>query len=118
MRFFLILLFMIALMAFTVNNPLIGKWETKPSEYGDVTGVVFKASNEFESYRNNTPYISGIYTVKGKVVEITDNGCGFEAGTYEFIFFANSDSLRFKAIDDGCERRKNAIESTILGRVK
>src|SRR6188474_567619 len=120
MRIYLITCIMMFLLAFTDTdpNPLIGKWETKPSDGGNITAVIFKDNNEFESYINSTAYINGTYTVKGKVISITDDRCGDITGTYEMIFFSHSDSLRFQAIDDECGRRKFAIENTILGRVK
>src|SRR4030095_6165539 len=121
MKSFLAISFMIVSMAFTGTdpNPLVGKWETKLSDGGNVTSVIFKDNNEFESYINTTPYINGTYTVKGKVISIIDDRCGDDiTGTYELIFFAHSDSLRFQAIEDDCGRRKFAIENTILGRVK
>ena len=120
MKCFLTISFIIISMAFTGTdpNPLIGKWETKPSDGGNVTAVMFKDNNQFESYKNNSPYINGSYTVKGKVLSITDDRCGDITGTYELIFFSNSDSLSFQAIEDDCGGRKFAIENTILGRVK
>ena len=118
MRIYLISFFVLAAMAFTVNNPIVGRWETKVSEKGNVTGVVFKSNYEFEGYVNKKPFVSGTYRIDGKVLSFVDNGCEAKRGTYELIFFSNSDSLTFKAIEDECLERKNGMERTILGRVK
>ena len=107
MRIYLISFFVLAAMAFTVNNPIVGRWETKVSEKGNVTGVVFKANYEFEGYVNKKPFVSGTYSVDGKVLSFVDNGCEGKRGTYELIFFSNSDSLKFKAIEDRMHGEKN-----------
>jgi len=117
MRIYLVSFFLVALSAFTGNNPIEGRWETKPSEKGNVTGVLFKANYEFEGYVNKKPFVSGKYSVDGDMLSFTDNGCEGKKGTYQLIFFSNSDSLRFKAIMDECVDRRNGMEKTILGRV-
>jgi len=117
MRIYLVSFFLLALSAFTSNNPIEGRWETKPSEKGNVTGVVFKANYEFEGYVNKKPFVSGKYSVEGNVLSFVDNGCEGKRGKYQLIFFSNSDSLRFKAIEDDCVDRRNGMERTILGRV-
>jgi hypothetical protein len=118
MKIYSIIILMISITAFGDPNPLLGKWETKPSDGGNIRGVIFKDNNIFESYFNSMPHTSGSYTVKGNVISIKDEKCDDITGSYELIFFANSDSLRFNAIEDDCGQRKFAIETTILGRVK
>ena len=51
------------LSAFIGENKLIGRWESKPSEKGNVTGVVFKDST-FEGYVNKKPFVSGAYKLE------------------------------------------------------
>ena len=99
------------------TSQLKGRWETKPSVNGNVTGVVFK-ENTFEGYVNKKPFTSGSYTFSDEIFTITDNGCQGMKGVYKMKFFSNSDSLRFQAISDSCTPRRNGMERTVLGRVK
>jgi hypothetical protein len=102
------------------NDPLTGRWETKPSEKGNVTGVVFKNDSILEGYVNKKPFTSGIYrfSAKDSVLSFTDNGCNGAEGIYKVLFYSNSDSLRFKAISDSCDERRNGMQRLIMGRVK
>ena len=118
MRIYLVSFFLLVFFSFTDSNPIEGRWETKPSEKANVTGVVFKSNYEFEGYVNKKPFVSGKYSVEGEVLSFVDNGCEGKRGKYRLIFFSNSDSLRFKAIEDECIERKEGMEKTILGRVK
>src|SRR6476620_8607514 len=56
------------------KNELIGRWESKPSEKGNVTGVVFKDST-FEGYVNKKPFVSGAYKLENDIFSFVDNGC-------------------------------------------
>lgn len=40
------------LLMVTTNDMLAGRWESRPSEKGNVTGVVFKNGNSMEGYVN------------------------------------------------------------------
>jgi hypothetical protein len=116
---FLFLVFALA-FASPEKNILTGRWETKVSEKGNVTGVVFKEDNKMEAYINKKPFVSGTYTFNSadSIISFVDNGCDGARATYKAILFSNSDSLRFKVVVDSCEQRKNGMERLVLGRVK
>lgn len=105
-------------LAFTAKDKLTGRWETKPSVKGNVTGIVFKSDNSFEGYVNKKPFVSGNYTLEDSVLSFVDNGCEGKKAVYKLIFFSNGDSLRFDPISDSCVQRKEGMTRTILGRVK
>ena len=102
------------------KNMLTGRWESKPSEKGNVTGVVFKAGNILEGYVNKKPFVSGTYNFNqpDSTLSFVDNGCNGARGIYKVLFFSNSDSLHFKVISDSCEDRKNGMLRLVMGRVK
>src|SRR5688500_2299069 len=100
------------------ENNLTGRWESKPSVKGNVTGIVFKPDSTFEGYVNKKPFVSGRYTFKDDVLTMVDNGCEGKPGTYRIIFFSGTDSLRFSPLSDSCEERKAGASRTVLGRVK
>ena len=115
----------ILVLAFTMfffpgTNLLTGRWETKVSEKGNVTGVVFKSDNKLEGYINKKPFVSGTYNFNpsDSTLSFVDNGCNGMKGTYKVMLYSNSDSLRFQAIDDSCEERKNGMLRLVMGRVK
>ena len=118
MKVLLITTAMIALFAYTTADRLTGRWETKPSINGNITGVVFKPDNSFEGYINKKPFTSGNYTLQDTIFTFTDNGCAGMQGVYAITFFSNGDSIRFKAISDSCVERMKGIERTVLGKVK
>jgi hypothetical protein len=99
---------------------LTGKWETRPSEKGNITSVVFKNDSVLEAYVNKKPFASGKYrfNVTDSIVSFTDNGCNGVEGIYKILFFSNSDSMRFKVISDSCIERSNGMQRLIMGRVK
>ena len=107
-----------AFISFAAIDHLIGSWETKPSLKGNITRVVFKADSSFDGFVNRKPFVTGKYTLENDILSFTDNGCDGSKGVYRIIFFSNSDSLRFEAIQDSCEQRRNGMIRTILGRVK
>lgn len=104
----------------TVNDPLTGRWETKPSAKGNVTGVVFKNDSVLEGYINKKPFTSGIYQFSNKdsILSFTDNGCNGVKAIYKVIFFSTGDSIRFKAITDSCAERSDGMQRLVMGRVK
>jgi hypothetical protein len=110
------------IFSFTIapNDMLSGRWETKPSEKGNVTGVVFKNDSILEGYVNKKPFTSGTYrfTAADSVLSFVDNGCNGVQAVYKVLFFNNSDSLRFKAISDSCDERRNGMQRLIMGKVK
>ena len=108
----------ITLFSFTSTGSILGKWETKPSEKGNVTRVIFKADNSFEAYINKKPFASGTYTVEDDVLSFIDNGCNGAKGVYKIIYFSNTDSMRFEHVTDTCTDRKNGMIRLILGRIK
>jgi len=106
------------LLAFAPKNKLVGRWETKPSSKGNVTGVVFNKDNTYEGYVNKKPFVSGNYSLSRNRITIEENGCNGVKAIYKLVFFSHQDSLRFEAISDSCTERKEGMERTILGRVK
>ena len=101
-----------------LKNKLEGRWESKPSVNGNVTGVVFKSDSTFEGYVNRKPFVTGKYTFEDDVFTFTDNGCNGAKGEYRVIFFSNEDSLKLQCISDSCEERKAGMTRLIMGRVK
>lgn len=99
------------------TNELTGRWETKPSEKGNITGVVFKTDSTYEGYINKKPFVSGKYVFRDGIISIKENGCDSK-GVYRIIFFSNGDSLRFEPVNDSCQERKEGMTRIILGRVK
>jgi len=108
----------LGLVVFTTGNELTGRWESKPSVKGNVTGVVFKSDSSFEGYVNKKPFTSGRYLFENGLFSFTDNGCEGKRGIYRVIFFHNGDSLRLEPVSDSCVQRKEGMSKLILGRVK
>ena len=108
------------IMAIVCNGPdkLTGRWESKPSARGNVTGVVFKDDQSFEGYVNKKPFVSGNYSLQDSVFTLEDNGCNGAQGTYKIIFFCNNDSIRFQPIKDACTERMEGTSRLVMGRVK
>lgn len=106
--------------ALSSSIDLTGRWETMPSEKGNITGVVFKNDSTFEGYVNKKPFVSGNYTFNAKdsILTFTDNGCNGVTAKYKVNFFSNADSIRFIAINDSCAERKNGMERLVMGKVK
>lgn len=117
-KFLLIPIAILTIFSFTPADMLTGRWETKPSVKGNVTGIVFKENNSFEGYVNKKPFVSGTYEVKDSVLSFVDNGCEGKRAIYNLIFFSNSDSLRFSVISDDCEERRKGMSDIVLGRKK
>jgi hypothetical protein len=101
-----------------VQDKLEGRWESKPSINGNVTGVVFKPDNTFEGYVNRKPFVTGKYSFKDDVFTFTDNGCNGAEGVYRVIFFSNDDSVKFQCISDTCTERRQGMTRLIMGKVK
>src|SRR6476620_5487506 len=87
-------------LSFTIADKLTGRWETKPSVNGNVTGVIFKEDGSFEGYVNWKNFVSGNYTLEDSLFTFTDNGCEGKQGIYKLNFFSNTDSLRFEVVSD------------------
>lgn len=106
--------------AFTANDKITGRWESKPSQKGNVTGVVFKTDNSLEGYVNRKPFVSGTYSfnIEDSTLSFVDNGCNGAKGTYKVMFYHNSDSLRFSVISDSCNERREGMQRLIMGKVK
>lgn len=107
-----------ALVVLTNQDKLTGRWQTKPSEKGNTTLVVFKPDNSFEGFINKKPFTTGTYTLQDSIFSLTDNGCNGVRGIYRIIFFSNSDSMRLEPINDSCTGRKEGMSRLILGRMK
>lgn len=107
-----------ALSFLPAKDKLTGRWESKPSEKGNVTGVVFKTDSTFEGYINKKPFTSGRYTLQNNMFSFTDNGCEGKQGVYRAIFFSNSDSVRFECIVDACSERRKGMSKLVFGKVK
>lgn len=108
------------LLTLTTNDQLTGRWESRPSENGNITGVVFKEGNIMEGYVNRKPFVSGTYffNAADSIMTFTDNGCDGVSAVYRLLFYSNSDSLRFSVIHDNCTERKNGMQRLVMGRVK
>ena len=106
--------------AVIADDKLAGRWQTAPSEKGNVTGVVFKEGNVLEGYVNKKPFVSGTYSFNpgDSILSFVDNGCNGMRGIYKVMFYSNSDSLRFSVISDSCTERKNGMQQLVMGRVK
>ena len=115
-------LFIAALLAafLPAKDNLIGKWQSKPSEKGNVTGVNFKADNTLEGYVNKKPFVSGRYSFnpQDSTLFFVDNGCNGASAVYKVLFFNNSDSLRFQVVSDKCEERQKGMLRLIMGKIK
>lgn len=101
-----------------VEDILTGKWQSKPSDKGNVTGVIFKGDNTFEGFVNKKPFVTGQYTLNGDTFSFVDNGCDGKRGIYKLDFFSNRDSLRFIPVMDSCVDRLNGMSRLIVGKVK
>lgn len=110
----------ILLVSFFFDNPLIGRWESKPSAKGNITGVVFRNDSTFEGYVNRKSFASGTYqyNTKDSVFSFTDNVCNGVKGVYKIVFFNQADSLRFQFISDSCTERRKGMEQLVMGRFK
>lgn len=118
MKIVLIFCAAMAYVTLAEKDRLSGRWETKPSTKGNVTGVVFKTDSTFEGYVNKKPFVSGTYTLRDDIFTFTDNGCEGKRGVYKIFFFSNADSVRFVPIEDSCTERKNGMSKLVMGRVK
>ena len=120
MKTLLIAAALIFSIAKSSNDPISGRWETRPSEKGNVTGVVFKNDSILEGYINRKPFVSGVYHFSNtdSILSFIDNGCNGVKGIYKVTIFSMGDSLRFKAINDSCTERKEGMQRLIMGRVK
>jgi hypothetical protein len=117
MKTMLISIATILFFVFPGKDVLTGRWESKVSPKGNVTGIVFKEDNSFEGYVNRKPFTSGKYTLKDSIFSFTDTGCNGVPGTYQLVFFSNGDSLRFQPIADTCLERKNGMSRLVVGKV-
>ena len=107
----------ILMLAFGGKDKLTGRWQTKPSVTGAVTGVVFTSDSTFEGYVNKKPFTTGKYRIQDSLFVFTDNGCNGAEGIYRMIFFNDEDSLRFDPVTDSCTERKKGMSKLIFGRV-
>lgn len=105
-----------AVIAFCARQDIIGRWESKPSAAGNVTGVVFKADHTYTAYVNQKPFANGTYSWADSLLSIKENGCEYK-GTYKTVFFAANDSLKLQPVVDSCTDRAKGISKLVLGRV-
>lgn len=115
MKLVLIAAAIAAMSTLNVKNNLVGRWESRPSEKGNITGVVFKSDSTYMAYINRKPFTSGVYTLTDGRLSIKEPGC--DTGMYKLIFFASGDSLRFQPVTDTCIERARGMSRLILGRV-
>ncbi|MEO8404435.1 MAG: hypothetical protein ABI480_07570 [Chitinophagaceae bacterium] len=102
----------------TPKDKLTGRWQTQPSENGNVTSVLFRTDNTFEGFVNKKSFATGEYNLQDSIFSFVDNGCNGQRGVYKVVFFNNDDSLRLVPLVDKCEERKNGISRMVLGKVK
>src|SRR5262245_11836133 len=111
----------VAIFTFITSSPgngIAGRWESKPSEKGNVTGVVFKADYSFEGYVNKKPFVSGTYQFSDNILSFTDNGCEGRRAIYRTDFFSDGDSLRFIPVMDSCDERREGMSRLVMGKIK
>ena len=115
----LFIFYMATLMSLSAID-LTGRWETKPSEKGNITGVVFKGDSTYEGYINKKPFVSGTYSFSStdSIITITESSCNGVTGTYKVNFFSNADSMRFTVVQDYCAERREGMQRLVFGRVK
>ena len=118
MKTILIIAAIVSLNSLKDGDILTGRWESRRSENGNVTGVIFKPDHTYEGYVNKKPFVSGTYTLEDNLITIIENGCDGKKGIYKILLFSNSDSLRFQSVCDSCEERRDGMNRTVLGRVK
>ncbi|HTD95083.1 MAG TPA: hypothetical protein VK644_14760 [Chitinophagaceae bacterium] len=119
MKRIMIFSIVVSALAFTTTrDKLIGRWQTKPSVNGNVTGIVIKADSSFEGFVNKKPFTSGHYTVADSLFSFVDNGCDGKRAVYKLIFFSNDDSLRFEPVTDSCVERKRGMSQLVMGRIR
>ena len=118
MKHFIVYLLSFVVTAAPSSDKLTGRWETKPSVKGNVTGIVFKEDNSFNGYINRKPFFTGTYALRDSLLSFVDNGCAGVGATYVVRFFSNSDSIRFAVVSDSCAERRGGMERIVLGRVK
>ena len=110
----------VMLFVFTAKDPLLGRWESRPSPKGNITGVVFKEGNIMDAYINRKPFASGTYHFNpaDSIFSFTDNGCNGVMGIYKMHLFSNGDTATFELIKDDCKERAHGMVSLVIGRVK
>ena len=115
-----LIIYLAAMAGFASAINLTGRWETNPSAKGNVTGVVFKNDGTYEGYINKKPFVSGTYSFNesDSVITIHESSCNGATGIYKVNLFSSADSIRFVAITDSCEERKEGMQRLVLGRVK
>src|SRR5215212_535520 len=101
------------LSTFFLEDKLVGRWETKPSPKGNVTGVLFKPDHTYMGYVNGKPFVTGVYILQDSIVTIKEPHCD-KKGVYKLIFFSNGDSLRFQLVGDSCTERSQGMVRTVL----
>jgi hypothetical protein len=118
MRATLISVIILTLSFYSGRDLLTGRWESKPSVKGNITGIIFKSDSSFEGYVNKKIFVSGRYSYEEDILSFVDNGCDGKRATYRIVFFSHADSLRFEAISDSCAERKKGMSQLVVGRVK
>ena len=118
MKGFIMCVAILATYLLTNDDVLTGRWESRPSKTGTVTGVVFKADRTMEGYMNRKPFMTGSYEIKDSLIIVEDNGCAAVKGTYKLILFSNADSMRFELVSDACVPRSKGMPNLVMGRVK
>jgi hypothetical protein len=118
MKIALLITLLLAGVSTIEKDKLTGRWESRPSPKGSVTGVIFKEDKSFEGYVNKKPFTSGVYAWENDLFTFTDNGCDGKKGVYKIAFFSNDDSLRFVPVEDSCIQRKEGMSKLVMGRVK
>ena len=96
----------------------MGRWESRPSEKGNVTGVVFKADSSFEGYVNKKPFVTGRYSLQDDVFTWWTTVAMASLPPTGSLFSVGADSMRFTPIIDSCERRKDGMSKLVNTRVK
>lgn len=107
----------LAALSFTELPPsLIGRWQNR-SPKGVVGMAIFRADSTYGGFVNGKQFVSGTYFVRQDTVHIQDGACGAYYGTYK-LTFVTADSIRFAAIEDRCQGRRQGSDGLTLGRIR
>ena len=112
----LILLLALSSSSIDPANPMVGRWQQRIK--GATLLFNFRSDGSYDYFVNGKSYTSGHYFVRQDTTGIADSRCNANYfGTYKIDFYA-PDSVRFSAIQDTCQDRRQAAVRLALGRIR